>query len=130
MTRVLRVYPCAYYAWRKRPLSPRGQGLTAQIQVAYRESRGTYGAPRIHGDLAAQGIRIGRKPVARLMRPAALHGVSRRKQFWMFYVVKAANTSRGPLAAGVERPVPAPGWAASATCTPRALRELLRHDRV
>jgi len=40
---------------------------------------GTYGAPHIHAELAAKGIRIGRKRVARLMSQAALAGVSRRK---------------------------------------------------
>jgi putative transposase len=84
MTRVLGVSPSGYYAWRKRPLSNRARTdveLSAQIHAAHRESRGTYGAPRIHAELAAQGIRIGRKRVARLMRNAGLHGVSRRKQF-------------------------------------------------
>src|SRR5205085_11612114 len=42
-------------------------------------SRGTYGAPRVHAELAAQGIRVGRKRVARLMSQAGLAGVSRRK---------------------------------------------------
>ena len=82
--RVLEVSPSGYYAWRKRPLSARARAdveLTAQIQVIHRESRGTYGAPRIHADLAASGIRIGRKRVARLMRSAGVQGVSRRKQF-------------------------------------------------
>jgi len=84
MCRTLGVSPSGYYAWRKRPLSPRARAdveLTAQIQVIHRESRGTYGAPRIHADLAAQGIHVGRKRVARLMRRAGVHGVSRRKQF-------------------------------------------------
>jgi putative transposase len=83
-----------YYAWRKRPLSPRAcadLALTAHIQTIHRESRGTYGAPRVHAELAAQGIRIGRKRVARLMRAAHLHGVSRRKQF--------VTTRRDPAAA-------------------------------
>lgn len=82
--RVLGVSPSGYYAWRKRPLSPRARAdveLTAQIQVIHRESRGTYGAPRIHAELAAQGIHVGRKRVARLMRHAGVHGVSRRKPF-------------------------------------------------
>jgi transposase InsO family protein len=35
--------------------------------------------PRIHIDLAAKGIRVGRKRVARLMSAAGLAGVSRRK---------------------------------------------------
>ena len=82
MCRVLGVSPSGYYAWRKRPLAPRARAdvaLTAQIQVVHRESRGTYGAPRIHADLAAQGVRVGRKRVARLMRTVGLQGVSRRK---------------------------------------------------
>ena len=80
--RTLGVSPSGYYAWRKRPLSPRARAdveLTAQIEVVHRDSRGTYGAPRIHAELAAQGISIGRKRVARLMRAARLRGVSRRK---------------------------------------------------
>jgi putative transposase len=79
--RTLGVSPSGYYAWRKRPLSPRARAdgeLTAQIQALHRESRETYGAPRIHADLAAHGFHVGRKRVARLMRTAALQGVSRR----------------------------------------------------
>jgi len=82
MCRVLGVSPSGYYAWRKRPLAPRARAdveLTAQIQVVHRESRGTYGAPRIHADLAAQGVWVGRKRIARLMRTLGLQGVSRRK---------------------------------------------------
>jgi len=82
MCRTLDVSPSGYYAWRKRPLSARARAdveLTAQIQVIHRESRGTYGAPRVHAELAAQGIHVGRKRVARLMRRAGVHGVSRRK---------------------------------------------------
>jgi len=82
LSRVLGVSPSGYYAWRKRPLSSRARAdveLTAHIHAVHRESRGTYGAPRIHADLAAHGIHVGRKRVARLMRCAGLQGVSRRK---------------------------------------------------
>jgi putative transposase len=82
--RVLGVSPSGFYAWRKRPLSARARAdveLSAQIAVVHRESRGTYGAPRVHADLAAHGVRVGRKRVARLMRRAGVHGVSRRRQF-------------------------------------------------
>jgi putative transposase len=82
--RTLGVSSSGYYAWRKRPLSPRARAdveLTAEIQAIHRESRGTYGAPRIHVELAARGVHVGRKRVARLMRRARVHGVSRRKQF-------------------------------------------------
>lgn len=84
MCRVLEVSASGYYAWRKRPLSARARAdvaLTAEIQAIHRESRGTYGAPRIHAELAAQGVHLGRKRVARLMRSAGLQGVSRRRQF-------------------------------------------------
>ncbi len=50
----------------QRPLSPRARAdveLTAQIAAVHRDARGTYGAPRIHAELVAQGIVIGRAPV-------------------------------------------------------------------
>ena len=53
--------------------------LTEKIRTAHTASKGTYGAPRIHADLAEDGIRVSRKRVARLMRAAGLAGVSRRK---------------------------------------------------
>jgi putative transposase len=40
--------------------------------VPHAASRGTYGAPRIHAELAATGIRVGRKRIARLMSQAGL----------------------------------------------------------
>ena len=82
MCRVLGVSPSGYYAWRKRPLSTRARTdvvLTAHIAGVHRESRGTYGVPRIHAELTAQGMPLGRKRIARLMRAAGLQGVSRRK---------------------------------------------------
>ncbi len=84
MCRVLGVSPSGYYAWRKRPLSTRARAdveLTAHIDAIHRASRGTYGAPRVHAELRALGIRVGCKRVARLMRHAGVQGVSRRKPF-------------------------------------------------
>ncbi len=83
MCRVLDVSPSGYYAWRKRPLSTRARAdveLSAHIDAIHRASRGTYGAPRVHAELAALGIHIGRKRVARLMRGLGVHGVSRRRR--------------------------------------------------
>ena len=46
----------------------------------HRESRGTYGAPRVHAELTAgHGIHCSKKCVARLMRRANLVGVHRRR---------------------------------------------------
>lgn len=83
MCRVLGVSTSGYYAWRKREPSERAQkdaNLLERIRAYHKESRGTYGAPRIHEDLIAEGIRVGRKRVARLMKKAGLVGVSRRKK--------------------------------------------------
>ena len=82
VSRVLGVSPSGFYAWRKRPPSKREQAddmLTQEIKQIHQKSRGTYGAPPIHAELAEQGLHVGRKRVARLMRAADLQGVSRRK---------------------------------------------------
>jgi len=82
MCRVLGVSPSGYYAWVSRRPSARAQldaTLTEKIRMAHASSDGTYGAPRIHAELADQGLHIGRKRVARLMRNANLAGISRRR---------------------------------------------------
>jgi putative transposase len=82
MCRVLGVSPAGYYAWRSRPPSTRAQAdasLRERIHAIHAASHATYGAPRVHAELAAEGVAVGRKRVARLMRAAGLEGVSRRK---------------------------------------------------
>src|SRR5260370_33348392 len=54
--------------------------LTASIDEIHRTSRGTYGAPRVHAELAALGIHVGRKRGARLTRTLGVCGVSPRKR--------------------------------------------------
>ena len=83
MARVLGVSPSGYYAWHKRERSARehsDEALSARVREIHRRSRGTYGAPRIHAELAAEGTQVSRKRVARVMREAGLSGVSRRKE--------------------------------------------------
>jgi putative transposase len=82
MCRVLDVSTSGYYAWRKRQPSQRAQEdqrLLKRIHAIHERSKGIYGAPRIHAELAEAGVRVGRKRVARLMRAEHLWGVSRRK---------------------------------------------------
>ena len=83
MCRVLEVSTSGYYAWRNRGPSERTQKdamLTEKIREIHDRSRGTYGSPRVHAALQTEGIRIGKKRVARLMKEAGLRGVSRRKR--------------------------------------------------
>ncbi len=91
--------------------------MTAQIEAVHRDSRGTYGAPRIHAELAAEGLRIGRKRVARLMRTVGLQGISRRK----FRTTVRDETAR-PAPDLVERQFTAAGpdrlWVADITYVP------------
>jgi putative transposase len=82
MCRLLGVSSSGFHAWVKRRPSQRSEtdaALIAEIRAAHAGSRGTYGTPRIHAELAAKDIRVGRKRVARLMTQAGLAGVCRRK---------------------------------------------------
>jgi putative transposase len=85
MCRVLGVSASGYYAWAEREPSARAisdAALLEQITAIHEKSRGTYGVPRVHAELKAEGIHVGRKRVARLMREAGLVGASRRKGCW------------------------------------------------
>jgi putative transposase len=70
-----RIYQWLYYAARDRRLSPRRQRqdlLTGPIRVIHSRRRETYGAPRIHAELSAQGISCCENTGAKLMRPAQI----------------------------------------------------------
>jgi HTH-like domain len=56
---LLEVSPSAYYAHRAGPCARRRQDaeLTEQIIAVHDASAGTYGAPRVHAELRAQGRR-------------------------------------------------------------------------
>lgn len=78
---VVEVSRSGYYAWRRQPRSARGiedAQLTDTITRVHETSRGTYGSPRVHAELKEQGVHIGRKRVARLMRDKGL--AARRKR--------------------------------------------------
>jgi len=82
MCRALRVSPSGYYAWRVRPESTRARydrELTRVIRRLHAESDGTYGSPRLHVELVAEGHRCGRAKVARLMHTAGLKGCPKRR---------------------------------------------------
>jgi putative transposase len=83
LCRLLGVSRSGYYAWRRRPPSERARFdavLSEKIETIHRNSRATYGAPRVHAELRAIGIRCSRKRVARLMRRAKLRGCLRGRR--------------------------------------------------
>ena len=80
--RVLEVSPSGFYAWLSRSPSRHRQGdalLGDRIEAIHRRSRSTYGRPRVHAELKADGIAISSKRVARLMRERQIQGASRRR---------------------------------------------------
>ncbi len=97
MCRLLGVSSSGYYAWVARAPAAHTQAdaaLLTHIRKIHEWSRGTYGAPRIDAALAAEGLSVGRKRVARLMRRASLTGVSRRQ--WMATTVRQACARPAP----------------------------------
>jgi putative transposase len=83
MCQVLQVSPSGYYDWLKRPPSARQQTndqLGEAICRVYEASRRTYGSPRMHAALQQQGIRVGRKRVARVMHEHGLVGKAPRRK--------------------------------------------------
>ncbi len=83
MCAVLGVSRSGFYAARQRGPKQHehaDQRLRVEIRAIHRASKRRYGSPRVHEELKAQGIRCGRKRVARLMREDGLQA-KRRKRF-------------------------------------------------
>ena len=81
LCRVMEVSTSGYYASQGRPTSPRARRdveLGVHVAAAHEASKRRYGSPRVHAELQAQGQRVARKRVARLMRERKL--VARRKR--------------------------------------------------
>ena len=78
---LLKVSRAAFYAHRSGPCQREraDADLASRVQAVHKESRGRYGAPRIHAELRHQGHRHGRKRVARLMRQAGIAGLAARR---------------------------------------------------
>lgn len=71
MCRTLKVSTAGYYAWRGRRPCARAEvngKLLEAIERIHLESRRTYGSPRVHAELLAEGWRVGVNRVSRLMR--------------------------------------------------------------
>ncbi len=92
MCRVFAVSSSGYYAWAKRGPSARAledARLTARIRMYHVRSKGRYGAPNIHADLRDEGIHVGKKRVARLMKAEGLQGACFQK--WITTTTRDAD---------------------------------------
>ena len=82
LCRLLGVSASGYYAASGRGPSLRArwdEELGTQVAQVHLASKRRYGSPRVHADLKASGLRVGRKRVARLMREKHLAGRMRRR---------------------------------------------------
>ena len=82
MARALGVSRSGFYAFKGRSPGNRAvadAALVEEIKRIHKASKRTYGAPRIHAELADEGTYVGRKRVERLMQANGIIGVSRRK---------------------------------------------------
>ena len=94
---LLSVSRSAYYQWSKQVPSAHAQEdarLAERITTIHHESRETYGSPRVHRQLRREGIRCGRKRVARLMSRRGLAGRSKRR----FKTTTIADPAAGTVA--------------------------------
>ena len=82
LCRTLVVSAAGFYAWCRRGVSQRARedaALKVEIRAAHAASNKTYGSPRIHEELKAEGRHVGRKRVARLMQEEGLEGQRKRR---------------------------------------------------
>jgi transposase InsO family protein len=84
LCRVAGVSRSGFYAWRSRGPSARqldDEVLLVEIRDIHQASRGTYGAPRVRGQLRRRGHRVSRGRVARLMAREGLVGAHGRRKW-------------------------------------------------
>ena len=82
MCALLAVSASGYYAWAQRGPSRRQLDdlvLLAHVRAHFAASNGTYGSPRMHAELCAAGVSIGRHRTARLMRDNHLKANQKRR---------------------------------------------------
>ena len=79
---VLGVSQSGYFAWKGRPASDRQQQdmvLLAHVRSSFALSNGTYGSPRMTRELQDNGLSVGRRRTARLMRENGLAARQKRR---------------------------------------------------
>ena len=122
MCAVLGVSPSGYYAWHGRPLiTPQvriNRALRVRIRAIHAESRGRYGSPRVHRALQAEGERLGRNRVIRLMRAEQLRGRPQRRFRLTTQTDPAAAPAPNLLKQNFHAAAPNRVWTADITAIP------------
>ncbi|MGI5241103.1 IS3 family transposase [Dactylosporangium sp. CA-139066] len=85
LCRLLAVSRSGFYRWiaaepDRRARAEAEDELADQIAAVHTESSGTYGSPRVTAELHAQGVRVNRKRVERVMRQRGIAGKHLRRR--------------------------------------------------
>ena len=121
---VLGVSRAGYYAWRDRPVSARAarrEQIAGKIRVAHEANRRVYGSPRVHQVLLAEGERVCRNTVARIMRQIGIRAKTKRR-----FVPRTTDSNHHrPVAPNLlgrrfDAERPNQKWAVDITCVPTA----------
>lgn len=85
LCRILAVSTSGYYRWLSTEPARRARAgaedtLAGQIRAVHEQSGGAYGSPRVTVELRAQGVRVNRKRVERLMRRRGIIGTHQRRR--------------------------------------------------
>lgn len=119
MCEVLGVSKSGFYAWANRKPSLRARRdavLLEKIRCIHKDSRQTYGSPRIHFELKDEHrIFCGKKRVARLMAVNGIRGCSRRRRHWLTKKDPARPSSHDLLKRDFTADVPNSRWVADIT---------------
>lgn len=118
MCKVLKVSRSGYYAWRiKKPgkRQQENQSLLAHIQEIHKQSRRTYGSPRVTEELKEHGITCGKNRIARLMRENDIRAKTVKK-----YKATTDSSHKYPVAEnllrdGIQADMPNTVWASDIT---------------
>jgi putative transposase len=118
LCRTMKVSRAGYYAWLNREPCRRDweeAELLVHIQTSHKESKETYGSPRVYQDLKATGIRCGRHRVARIMQKHAIRAAIKSR-----YIMTTDSKHDLPVAQNLleqkfEAEKPNARWAADIT---------------
>jgi transposase InsO family protein len=118
MCRHLRVSPSGFHTWMKRPESRRAcedRRLAVLVREAHEMGRQAYGSPRVYEELKAQGVRISRKRIIRLMQQQQLKGKTRRRWVRTTHSNHALPVAPNLLARNFEASGPDQRWVGDIT---------------
>jgi putative transposase len=99
MCKVFKISKSSYYQWLKNGSSTRWQEnekLLTKIETVYHLSHKSYGSPRIHKELKAQGFTASRPRIARIMRSAGIRALASKR-----FVVTTDSKHKYPVVENV-----------------------------